>query len=105
MKLLHCTKCKDIKLLVRRRRTCMCGESWGCYVDKYNAIYGGEGILIMIANPSFANALFMTSPFAANGEEFVGAILTDRHPNVGREEMRIVKEPSGRQPGHTKQGG
>lgn len=36
---------------------CVCGKSWGRYRDEINAVYGGDAVMLGIANSSLREAL------------------------------------------------
>lgn len=51
MKLLYCKKCNDVfSLKVDRVQTCECGECAGRYTDTPNAVFTGNGFIIVIDN-------------------------------------------------------
>lgn len=57
MKLIHCPQCQDIMKLNMTAKMCVCGKSWGIYIDGLNAIIGGKAIPIGIENHSFFTAV------------------------------------------------
>ena len=57
MKFIFCTKCLDVVKLQSIKRTCLCGASFGRYIDDVNAEIGGLAIPIGFANTSFYRAL------------------------------------------------
>lgn len=57
MKLIFCPKCQDVLKLSLDKKNCKCGESWGRYKDKLNAVIGGEAVPLGFDNGSFVGAL------------------------------------------------
>lgn len=63
MKLLFCLTCGDVRKLADPGRLgatetrCHCGRSWGHYTDNINAEFGGNAVLLGVANSSLARAL------------------------------------------------
>lgn len=57
MKLIYCPICDDIRKIRKDNTNCVCGRSWGRYLDSLNAQYGGKAIPLGIDNYSFFDAL------------------------------------------------
>ena len=58
MKLLFCTKCTDIFNLVEgREKSCSCGFTKGKYIDKLNAEYEGDPILLGLRSSQFIHSV------------------------------------------------
>lgn len=57
MKLLYCVHCQDIVRLFSEKRSCMCGKSWGHYLeDNSTTVQTFPSLSIGIANPDFRAA-------------------------------------------------
>lgn len=57
MKLLYCAHCGDIVRLFPEKRFCLCGRSWGHYLDDgATTVQTWPGLSLGIANPDFAGA-------------------------------------------------
>ena len=86
MKLLFCPCCQDVKkLLERKRRVCICGESWGQYTDDLNAVLGGKALPLGIDNNSFIDAYHFT-PDDGRGSVFEAFFIEKNCPTVSYEE-------------------
>jgi hypothetical protein len=58
MKLLLCPLCGDVKKLSQKgRRYCDCRKSWGAYKDDRQAVVGGYGLVLGIANSHLHSAM------------------------------------------------
>lgn len=59
MKLILCSTCSDIvKLHTSMLRTCLCGASWGRYLnDGHTATYGGKAVPLGILNSALEAAV------------------------------------------------
>lgn len=58
MKLVHCTECRDLYLLWKESRNCLCGKTSGRYLDRRNAVFSGAtAVPICIDNQQFADAI------------------------------------------------
>lgn len=58
MKLLYCAHCGDIVRLFPKKRSCLCGKSWGYYQeDGATTLQTYPGLSIGLANPDFRAAL------------------------------------------------
>jgi len=56
MKLLFCTRCKEIFSLTYQFKTCTCGLIRGkYYVDGERIVYNGKGLVLGIGNQSLSN--------------------------------------------------
>ena len=86
MKLLFCPVCQDVKkLLERRRRVCICGESWGQYTDDLNAVLGGKALPLGIDNMTFVDA-YHHIPEHGQGARFQAFFIEKKCPTVSYEE-------------------
>src|ERR1700755_987921 len=57
MKLLYCAHCGDIVRLFPEKRFCLCGKSWGQYLDdRSTTVQTWPGLSLGIANPDFVSA-------------------------------------------------
>jgi hypothetical protein len=57
VKLLYCAHCGDIVRLFPEKRFCMCGKSWGHYLDdRATTVQTWPGLSLGIANPDFVEA-------------------------------------------------
>jgi len=57
VKLLYCAHCGDIVRLFPEKRFCLCGRSWGHYLDDgATTVQTWPGLSLGIANPDFAGA-------------------------------------------------
>ncbi|MCU7731104.1 hypothetical protein ODJ79_45955 [Actinoplanes sp. KI2] len=57
MKLLYCAHCGDIVRLFPEKRSCLCGKSWGHYLDDgATTVQTWPGLSLGIANPDFVQA-------------------------------------------------
>ncbi|GAA2357901.1 hypothetical protein [Dactylosporangium salmoneum] len=57
MKLLYCAHCGDIVRLFPEKRSCLCGKSWGHYLeDGATTVQTWPGLSLGIANPDFTQA-------------------------------------------------
>jgi hypothetical protein len=72
VKLLYCPHCGDIVRLFPEKRFCLCGKSWGHYLDDgATTVQTWPGLSIGIANPDFVEA-----------EQAFGADMTRFSPMV-----------------------
>lgn len=65
MKLLFCAHCGDIVRLFPERRSCLCGKSWGQYLeDGETTLQTYPGLSLAISNPDFEQAFktFLENP-------------------------------------------
>lgn len=83
MKLIFCPRCGDIIALRAERRTCVCGASYGQYLDDVNAVYGGQAIPLGIANQSFAQAV-RHQPDHGQGQRFDAFVIPKICPTMTR---------------------
>lgn len=74
MKLIFCPDCHDIVRLLLVRRECVCGKSWGKYVNFLDAEIGGNAIPIGFSNESFMEAV-NNRPENGLGEIFTSFII------------------------------
>ena len=74
MKLIRCLVCKDVMSLRSHRRSCLCGESWGRYIDDEVVEVGGKTIVVAFAGSSFATAL-RNQPDEGEGRRFIAFVL------------------------------
>jgi hypothetical protein len=57
VKLLYCAHCGDIVRLFPEKRFCLCGKSWGHYLeDGATTVQTWPGLSLGIANPDFVDA-------------------------------------------------
>jgi hypothetical protein len=57
VKLLYCAHCGDIVRLFPEKRFCLCGKSWGHYLDDgATTVQTWPGLSLGIANPDFVEA-------------------------------------------------
>lgn len=57
MKLLYCVHCGDIVRLFPEKRTCLCGKTWGYYLeDNATTEHNYPSLSIGIATPDFQQA-------------------------------------------------
>jgi hypothetical protein len=74
MKLIYCTRCRDIVNLSPRTRACECGASGGRYTDERNALIWGSAVVLAISNESFFDALERRGEgYVIDAETFAGA--------------------------------
>lgn len=84
MKLIHCTRCGDTVALLRRHRTCDCGQSGGHYEeDGITATITGNAVPVGINNESFRAALRLR-PQSGMGEPFTAFVIPHECPTVRR---------------------
>lgn len=76
MKLIFCPICHDVVRLVSHERACICGKSWGQYINQIDAIIGGEATPIGFNNASFADALGNQPP-SGLGERFEAFVIPE----------------------------
>jgi hypothetical protein len=83
MKLIFCLKCKDVlKLHVGIRRDCLCGKSWGMYLENgLDADIGGRAIPLGFANSSFVAAL-KARPATGDGSRFEAFVIPEKCDTV-----------------------
>lgn len=78
--MIYCTKCHDVRkihlydFLEDKKTHCTCGESWGYYIDKINAFYGGLAIPLGINNMFFKNAI-SNQPEEGDGKIFESFVI------------------------------
>lgn len=89
MKLLYCRHCGDVFGLREQLRRCVCGQSWGQYLDRLNAEYGGEhAVMLGISNPMFHSALHdqrtVGDQVDGRGRRFDAFVIPDGAPTVAR---------------------
>jgi hypothetical protein len=53
---MYCAHCHDIVKLFPEKRSCMCGKSWGHYLDVATTVQTWPSMSIGLANPDFAAA-------------------------------------------------
>lgn len=97
MKLLYCPKCCDVRKLGMKiegsvhygAAYCECTKSWGYYTDDINAVYGGDAVMLGIANSSLAQAIDYDTKYPARpnslGVRFEAFIIPESAPTVKRE--------------------
>jgi|688.fasta_scaffold1770916_2 hypothetical protein len=57
MKLLFCPHCVDVfNIVLEVEKSCRCGQVKGKYIDKQNAVYSGNPILLGFKNSQFIEA-------------------------------------------------
>ena len=76
MKLIFCPSCQDLVKLLRSKRSCKCGDSWGKYTDHIKATVGGLAIPVGVDNNTFAKAvrsrnMFPSAHMELNFDAFV----------------------------------
>jgi len=83
MKLIYCPYCHDIvKLIVSRKRLCLCRKSYGAYCsDGLKAKIGGLAIPLGIANQSFEHALKDRSE-TGNVSQFTAFVIEKHCENI-----------------------
>ncbi len=81
MKLLFCPHCQDVLKLLRKRRDCDCGASWGYYEDDLVAKIGGDAIPLGFGNRSFIDAL-EGRPTDGRGSQFQAFVIPTSAPSV-----------------------
>jgi len=83
MKLIYCRKCRDVIALRAdgEGRECLCGKSWGRYVDGINAEIEGPCIPLGFANWSFTKAL-ANQPSKSPGEIFTAFVIEKRCSHI-----------------------
>lgn len=96
MKFIFCQECHDVQLLIKGIRSCLCGQSYGSYLDDgKRAVIGGEAIPFGINNGSFSLAL-ETYTFTFEGFFYnnPGGITTDDIERVETldEVFEVMKE-------------
>ncbi len=75
MKLLFCSKCKDVFSISFDEKSCHCGCVKGKYLDSLYAVYSGEcAIPIGFVNSSFLTAL-KNQPVNGLGESFKAFVI------------------------------
>ena|SRR5215469_13653903 len=90
MKLILCTQCMTVTSLVAQVRSCLCGQSQGCYLDRRNAIYAGPCIPLGLDNTALARALEASQdPNAAPLRVFEGFVI----PSSSRYFRRVDDYP------------
>jgi hypothetical protein len=65
VKLLFCAHCGDIVRLFPEKRSCLCGKSWGQYLeDGATTLQTYPGLSVSISNPDFEQAFktFLDNP-------------------------------------------
>ena len=101
MKLLFCPMCQDIvKLLKERQRTCVCGKSWGMYLENgVDSIYGGEAVVLGFGNETFMSAIRKLGGRGPDGLgwRFTAFVMPKDTPTV-----KFVPVKSSHDPGHKK---
>jgi len=81
MKLILCSKCRDLFRLTYTYRVCECGESAGNYVDEINAETYGKAISVGFANYSFIQAV-NNQPEEGMGKEFTAFVIPKKCPTI-----------------------
>jgi hypothetical protein len=68
LKLLYCAHCGDIVRLFSEKRTCLCGKSWGYYLDdRATTVQTYPGLSLAISNYDFDVAV---KTFSADPHHF-----------------------------------
>lgn len=65
LKLLYCAHCGDVVRLYSEKRSCLCGKSWGHYLeDGATTVQTYPGVSLSIANSDFETAIkaFIENP-------------------------------------------
>jgi hypothetical protein len=81
MKLIYCINCHDVIALYAKKRKCICGLSWGHYVDNINAVISGPVIPLGFENTSFMEAL-QNQPKKGMGVEFRAFVIPEEVPSI-----------------------
>lgn len=84
MKLIFCTKCKDVVAIRPQNRSCFCGSSWGQYLSSVDAVFGGEAVPLGFANYSFLEAL-QDQPDESPGTVFTAFVIEKNCPTFRRD--------------------
>ncbi|MFK5948103.1 MAG: hypothetical protein QM500_04965 [Methylococcales bacterium] len=96
MKLIICASCQDIFKLQDVEKRCVCGKSWGLYLDNgLKAKIGGDAIPLGIDNSSLADALANRKE-KGKGIRFTSFVISDSIKNIEQvgERPRIIKRYS-----------
>ena len=80
MKLIFCTKCKDVVNLSRNKRKCLCGESSGKYITDEKAVISGPCVPLGISNSSLLYAMMLRDDSYAL--DFSAFVFHTTHPNI-----------------------
>lgn len=73
MKLLFCTECQDVVKLWQNPepRRCACGKSWGRYINKLDAEFGGSAYLLGFNNTQMGHSWNLRDQVpASRGRDF-----------------------------------
>lgn len=84
MKLLYCTKCRDVVAMHNHLRACLCGASSGVYVDDVNVTVKGPCIPLGFGNLSFSAAL-QYQPDSGAGTTFTAFVIPKEARSVKHE--------------------
>jgi len=85
MKLIFCPVCSDIVRLIRKKRTCECGASWGHYEeDLLHSVIGGRAVPLGLVNSEFHMALY-DRPKEGLGSRFTAFVIPEKCDTVREE--------------------
>ena len=93
MKLIFCPKCQDVRKLHRALAKdpirCLCGKSWGRYLDdEVMAEVGGKAVVLGIDNRDFER-VYRTWQRTGGSYEFQAFTIDER-----RSDCHVVREPA-----------
>jgi hypothetical protein len=88
VKLVLCRSCQDVFKLVYDKRTCLCGKTWGRYLeDGLHAVYGGESAIPLgFANDSLATAIAFQPTKVTSGFRFEAFVISKKCATMVKED-------------------
>ena len=85
MKLILCPHCQDVVRLKRGTSRCMCGKSWGRYVNDIDAEVNSEAIPLGFDNASLVKAI-KNRPMTGRGYQFTAFVIPFHCPTVTKKD-------------------